>query len=81
MNEFCAQAANALVQKAGAMVQEKGLDRPTPLQSTGISEKAVAERFSKAAPRYDKLAAIQHTIAQHGLHNLPAQLVGNAIDE
>ncbi|NDW15130.1 methyltransferase domain-containing protein [Alteromonas genovensis] len=88
MNEFCAQAANALAQEKGAVAQEKGLDRPTPLQnaskslniSSGISEKAVAERFSKAAPRYDKLAAIQHTIAQHGLHNLPAQLVGNALD-
>ena len=48
--------------------------------SPKISEIAVAERFSKAAPRYDKLAAIQRTIAQQGLQNLPAQLVGNALD-
>lgn len=96
MNEFCAQAGNALVQEAGAVAQEKGFDSPTPLQnaskslnisahisagiSPNISETAVAERFSKAAPRYDKLAAIQYTIAQQGLQNLPAQLVGDALD-
>ena len=46
----------------------------------GISEKAVAERFSKAASRYDKLAAIQYSIAEQGLRNLPAQLNGVGLD-
>ncbi|WP_269517967.1 methyltransferase domain-containing protein [Alteromonas sp. BMJM2] len=46
----------------------------------GISEKAVAERFSKAASRYDRLAAIQHSIAEQGLRNLPVRLNGVALD-
>lgn len=45
-----------------------------------IEESAVAQRFSKAASKYNKLASIQHTIAQQGLNNLPRELSGDALD-
>ena len=77
MKEFCTQTAHAIVHDIGV---DGLIASQAASKSPNISEKAVAERFSKAAHRYDKLASIQHTIAQQGLQNLPAQLVGKALD-
>jgi malonyl-CoA O-methyltransferase len=77
VKEFCTQTAHAIVHDIGV---DGLIASQAASKSPNISEKAVAERFSKAAHRYDKLASIQHTIAQQGLQNLPAQLVGKALD-